>query len=217
MNGHFDLALRLIERGADPNIATDGGATPLFAALNLQWAPRARYPQPRAHDQQEATYLDVMEALLEAGAESERADQQPPLVHVVQPLLLGERRRRHPVLAGRLRHRRRGDEAADGPRRGSEHPDAGARAAAAQGRQLPGSLRTAAGRPRWSRRLAAPRGIGRRLRRGLRIERPPARAGRLDAVGEVPDRGGGRRRQRPRPRRLQRTAPCRRARRHRVW
>ncbi len=69
MNGHFDLALRLIERGADPNIATDAGATPLFAALNLQWAPRARYPQPRAHDQQEATYLDVMEALLEAGAD----------------------------------------------------------------------------------------------------------------------------------------------------
>ena len=69
MNGHFDLALRLIERGADPNVATDGGATPLFAALNLQWAPRARYPQPRAHDQQEATYLDVMEALLEAGAD----------------------------------------------------------------------------------------------------------------------------------------------------
>ena len=68
MNGHFDLALRLVERGADPNVATDAGATPLFAALNLQWAPRARYPQPRAHDQQEATYLDVMEALLEAGA-----------------------------------------------------------------------------------------------------------------------------------------------------
>ena len=68
MNGHFDLALRLIERGAAPNIATNGGATPLFAALNLQWAPRARYPQPRAHDQQEATYLDAMEALLEAGA-----------------------------------------------------------------------------------------------------------------------------------------------------
>ena len=69
MNGHFDLALRLLERGADPNIATDAGATPLFAALNLQWAPRARYPQPRAHDQQEATYLDTMKALLEAGAD----------------------------------------------------------------------------------------------------------------------------------------------------
>ena len=69
MNGHFDLALRLLARGADPNIATDAGATPLFAALNLQWAPRARYPQPRAHDQQDATYLDVMTAMLKAGAD----------------------------------------------------------------------------------------------------------------------------------------------------
>ena len=69
MNGHFDLALRLVERGADPNLATDAGATPLFAALNLQWAPRARYPQPRAHDQQRAMYLDVMKALLEGGAD----------------------------------------------------------------------------------------------------------------------------------------------------
>ena len=69
MNGHFDLALRLLDRGADPNNPTDAGATPLFAALNLQWAPRARYPQPRAHDQQRATYLDVMQALVEAGAD----------------------------------------------------------------------------------------------------------------------------------------------------
>lgn len=69
MNGHFDLALQLLERGADPNVASDAGATPLFAAINLQWAPRARYPQPRAHDQQVATYLDVMKAFLEAGAD----------------------------------------------------------------------------------------------------------------------------------------------------
>ena len=69
MNGHFDLALQLLQRGADPNIASDAGAVPLFAAINLQWAPRARYPQPRAHDQQVATYLDVMKAFLEAGAD----------------------------------------------------------------------------------------------------------------------------------------------------
>jgi ankyrin repeat protein len=69
MNGHFDLAIELIKRGADPNLASDGGATPLFVTINLQWAPRARYPQPRAHDQQNATYLDFMKALLEAGAD----------------------------------------------------------------------------------------------------------------------------------------------------
>jgi ankyrin repeat protein len=69
MNGHFDLALELLARGADPNLVSDAGATPLFVAVNLQWAPRARYPQPRAHDQQVATYLDLMKALLEAGAD----------------------------------------------------------------------------------------------------------------------------------------------------
>lgn len=69
MNGHFDLALELLARGADPNLASDGGAAPLFVAINLQWAPRARYPQPRAHDQQKATYLEFMEALLKAGAD----------------------------------------------------------------------------------------------------------------------------------------------------
>jgi ankyrin repeat protein len=69
MNGHFDLALELLARGADPNLSSDAGATPLFVAINLQWAPRARYPQPRAHDQQVATYLDLMKALLEAGAD----------------------------------------------------------------------------------------------------------------------------------------------------
>jgi ankyrin repeat protein len=69
MNGHFDLALELLERGADPNLPNAGGATPLFVTINLQWAPRARYPQPRSHDQQAATYLDMMKALLEAGAD----------------------------------------------------------------------------------------------------------------------------------------------------
>jgi ankyrin repeat protein len=69
LNGHFDLALEMLKRGADPNLASDNGVVPLFAAINLQWAPRARYPQPRAHDQQVATYLDVMKALLKAGAD----------------------------------------------------------------------------------------------------------------------------------------------------
>ncbi len=70
LNGQFDVALLLLERGADPNIAalTDG-ATPLFAALQTQWAPKSNYPQPRAHDDQQAEYLDVMNALLEAGAD----------------------------------------------------------------------------------------------------------------------------------------------------
>ena len=70
INGQFDLALTLIERGADPDIAsTLNGATPLWGAVNARWQPRTRYPQPQEMGLQTATYLDVMEALLKAGAD----------------------------------------------------------------------------------------------------------------------------------------------------
>ncbi|HEX3645807.1 MAG TPA: ankyrin repeat domain-containing protein [Vicinamibacterales bacterium] len=70
INGEFDLAMFLIERGADVNLAAAGnGATPLWAAVNTQWQPRTRYPQPQEMEQQKATYLDVMKALLAKGAD----------------------------------------------------------------------------------------------------------------------------------------------------
>lgn len=71
LNGQFDVALLLIERGANPNLAasTDGVA-PLFAVLQTQWAPKSNYPQPRAHDNQEAEHMEVLRALLEAGADT---------------------------------------------------------------------------------------------------------------------------------------------------
>lgn len=69
INGHFDLGLELLARGADVNKASDAGVTALFAAVNVQWAPKALYPQPRAYEQQTVSYLDYMERLLEAGAD----------------------------------------------------------------------------------------------------------------------------------------------------
>ena len=69
INGHFDLAHWLLEQGASPNAASDNGVTPLYAALNVTWAPRALYPQPRAFNQQQITHLDFMKALLEKGAD----------------------------------------------------------------------------------------------------------------------------------------------------
>jgi len=69
INGQFDVALRLIERGANPNLASTAGATPLYTAINTQWAPRSRFPQPQALQNQKSTYLDVMQALLKAGAD----------------------------------------------------------------------------------------------------------------------------------------------------
>jgi ankyrin repeat protein len=69
INGHYDLALEMLEAGADPNLASEDGVAPLYATLNNRWAPKALYPQPTAFKQQQSTYLDVLEALLAAGAD----------------------------------------------------------------------------------------------------------------------------------------------------
>ena len=69
VNGQFDLALKLLDRGADPNLASRAGTTPLFAVIERQWAPRASYAHPTEHEQQQATHLDMLEALLNAGAD----------------------------------------------------------------------------------------------------------------------------------------------------
>jgi ankyrin repeat protein len=70
INGQFDAAMVLLERGADPNIPSSlNGVTPLFATVNSEWQPRTRYPQPQEREQQRYGYLEVMEALLQAGAD----------------------------------------------------------------------------------------------------------------------------------------------------
>jgi ankyrin repeat protein len=66
VNGHYELASLLIERGASPNIADANGRTPLYAAVdlrNVQWsqAPAPELPQ--------ATHLAMIEQLLAAGAD----------------------------------------------------------------------------------------------------------------------------------------------------
>ena len=69
INGRFDLAKSLLDRGADPKLASTANATPLYAVINVVWAPKAAYPQPVAQYQSTVTYLELMEALIKAGAD----------------------------------------------------------------------------------------------------------------------------------------------------
>ncbi len=69
INGHYDMAAEFVAMGADVNLPSHAGATPLFAAINVYWAPKALYPQPRAYEQQTLSYLDFMQILLDAGAD----------------------------------------------------------------------------------------------------------------------------------------------------
>jgi ankyrin repeat protein len=69
VNGQFDLAAMLLDRGANPNLTGENGVAPLYAAVNLMWAPRAGYPQPRAQVNQKLSYIEFMKKLLDAGAD----------------------------------------------------------------------------------------------------------------------------------------------------
>jgi ankyrin repeat protein len=70
INGQFDVAMELISRGADVNTTSDShGVTPLWAAVNVRWQPRTRFPQPQEMDAQKADYLTVMQALIDKGAD----------------------------------------------------------------------------------------------------------------------------------------------------
>jgi ankyrin repeat protein len=69
INGQFDLAMELVKRGANVKLASTQNNTPLYSTINTQWAPRSRYPQPQAIQQQKTTYMEMMQALIKAGAD----------------------------------------------------------------------------------------------------------------------------------------------------
>ena len=69
INGHFDMAMTLVKRGADVNAANTANLAPLYATINTFWAPRTRFPQPQAVQTQKTTHLELLNALLQAGAQ----------------------------------------------------------------------------------------------------------------------------------------------------
>ncbi len=69
INGRFDMAKMLMEKGADVKLLSEAGASPLYSVINIQWAPKSLYPQPTAQLQQKTSYLELMEMMLKAGAD----------------------------------------------------------------------------------------------------------------------------------------------------
>jgi len=67
-NGHYELAKFLLDSGADPKRANDDGLTPLYAAIETEYAPTSWSPTRRT-EQERVTHLQLMEALLDRGAD----------------------------------------------------------------------------------------------------------------------------------------------------
>ncbi len=66
-NGHLELAKYLLDHGANPNLVGVAGLAPLYATIDVQWAPHAWFPQPGT-EQEKVSYLDLMKALIAKGA-----------------------------------------------------------------------------------------------------------------------------------------------------
>jgi ankyrin repeat protein len=72
INGHYDLAKVLLNRGADPRLANTDGATALYAVIDVQWAPHTWYAQPIIANEH-VGYVDLLSALLVHGADPNAA------------------------------------------------------------------------------------------------------------------------------------------------
>ena len=62
-NGHYAVGKYLLDRGADPNVRNVDGLTPLWAIVNMRFAPVSWAPNPRT-DQEEVDSLELIQALL---------------------------------------------------------------------------------------------------------------------------------------------------------
>ncbi|MBQ00483.1 MAG: hypothetical protein CL477_07345 [Acidobacteria bacterium] len=67
-NGHYTLAKDLLDAGADPNLANIDGLAPLYATINMRFAPVSWAPNPPTA-QEEVNAVELLEALLDAGAD----------------------------------------------------------------------------------------------------------------------------------------------------
>jgi ankyrin repeat protein len=66
-NGHYEVGQFLVDRGADPNLANVDGLTPLYATIDMQYAPVSWAPNPLTV-QEKVSHLALMKSLLAHGA-----------------------------------------------------------------------------------------------------------------------------------------------------
>ena len=147
----------LLEQGANPKRASENGVdAALRRAQRASGRRKALYPQPRAYEQQQTTYLDLMKALLDKGADPNARLTQQGLVLAYNFDLSGvDETGATPFWRAAYAGDVDGDEAARRVRRRSEHPDDAAagprRGPATSPREVAGRVAAAAGsagRPR---------------------------------------------------------------------
>jgi uncharacterized protein len=78
INGHYDAARFLLEKGADPDLADKTGRAALYAAVDAHTMPASNRPSPD-ESENEITSLDLIKLLLAHGAEVniQLKNQQP--------------------------------------------------------------------------------------------------------------------------------------------
>jgi ankyrin repeat protein len=82
VNGHYDIAKYLVERGGNPNLPSIDGLEALYATIDNEYAPVAwsatSHTWADGTAQQKTSYLELMAVLLEHGAD--------PNARIVRPL-----------------------------------------------------------------------------------------------------------------------------------
>jgi uncharacterized protein len=68
INGHFDIAMFLLEHGANPKLTSKGGLAPLYATVDAKWPERTWYPPPSVTEEK-TSHLQLLKALLDHGAD----------------------------------------------------------------------------------------------------------------------------------------------------
>ena len=66
-NAHYEVGKYLVEHGGNPNLANVDGLTPLYSAIDMQYAPVSWAPNPLTV-QEKVSHLELMQALLGHGA-----------------------------------------------------------------------------------------------------------------------------------------------------